>query len=157
MNFMNFLTTTYQKTNLKTKYITLLLNNGNKNKIENLFLKTIKEIQKSTKKQYLSIIKLSIINNYTVLLLKNSKNKKFKQKNVKKIMIPFLLKKQNRITTALNTIILLSKKTANKSFFISLKLEILSLLELKKQNSLKEELYKLIFLKKNFAHFRWFI
>lgn len=148
----------FHKTILKEKFIKLILKKGNKNKIENLILKVIKKIQKSTKKSYLYFIKLTIINHYKVLMLKNSKNQNLKRKNVKKLMIPFLLKKQSRIITALNTIIILAKKAINKSFFISLKLEILKSFELQNNNdNIKEDLYKLIFFKKNFAHFRWFI
>lgn len=147
-----------KKKTIKNKFINLLSINGNKNKIEKLFLKTIKEIQKSTKKQYLNILKLSIVNNYTVLMLKKSKNQKFKRKSLNKTMIPFLLKKQNRILLSLKSIIIMSKKNSKNSFFLSLKLELMHLfLELKMKKNFNEELYKLIFLKKNFAHYRWFI
>jgi len=90
-------------------------------------------------------------------MLKSSKNQKFKRKNQKKTMIPFLLKKQNRILLSLKSIIFISKKNSKNSFFLSLKLELINkFLELKTKN-MNEELYKLIFLKKNFAHYRWFI
>lgn len=146
-----------KKKTIKDKFIKFLLVNGNKGKVENLFLEIIKEIQKSTKKQYLNVFKLSVLNNYTVLMLKSSKNQKFKRKNQKKTMIPFLLKKQNRILLSLKSIIFISKKNSKNSFFLSLKLELINkFLELKTKN-MNEELYKLIFLKKNFAHYRWFI
>nr|QYC61857.1 ribosomal protein S7 [Actinocyclus sp. mgcode 4] len=153
-----YLSTVVKHKTLKVKFINLLLKNGNKNKIENLFLKTIKEVQKSTKKQYLNNIKLFILNNYTVLMLKTSKNQRLKKKNKNKTMIPFLLKKKNRILLSLKSIILLSKKKSKNSFFLSLKFELIhSFIELKTKSNFNEELYKLIFLKKNFAHYRWFI
>jgi len=146
-----------KKKTLKTKFVNLLLKNGNKNRIELLLLKTIKEVQKSTSKQFNCLIKLSVIQNYTVLMLKNPKSQKFKRKNLKKIMIPFVLKKHNRILTSLNTIILLAKKKSKKSFFLSLKTELLNSFEIKTKDVIKEELYRLTFLKKNFAHYRWFV
>lgn len=91
-------------------------------------------------------------------MLKKSKNQKFKRKSLNKTMIPFLLKKQNRILLSLKSIIIMSKKNSKNSFFLSLKLELMHLfLELKMKKNFNEELYKLIFLKKNFAHYRWFI
>ena len=150
----NFFSTLLQKT-LKKSFINLLLKNGKKHKIENSFFYVIKKTQKSTKKSFLHMLKLLIVQNYVIFSLKKLKNQKFKKKNIKQTMIPFVLKKQNRLKLSLKTIIFLSKKTLKKSFFLALKLKLMESLELK--ISIQNELYKLIFLKKNFAHFRWFI
>lgn len=147
-----------QKKLLKNKFINLLLKNGNKNNIEILFLNIVKNINKSTKKSFLNVIKYSIVNNYIILMLKKSKNQKFKKKSLKKTMIPFILKKQNRLLLSLKSIIFLSKKNSKNCFFLALKSELIdSFLNFKTKTHYNSELYKLIFLKKNFAHYRWFI
>jgi len=155
LSFHNNFSTTFLRKTTKKTFINLLLKSGKKQKVEKKFLLMLKETQKCTKKNSLNIFKSLIVQNYTIFSLKKLKNQKFKRKNAKQTMIPFILKKQNRIKLSLKTIIFLSKKILKKSFFFSLKSKLVELVELK--NNIKEELFKLIFLKKNFAHYRWFI
>lgn len=147
-----------KKSLLYSKFITLLLSNGKKNKIELVLLKMIKELQKITKKQVLDIIKAVILKNYSVMMLKKPKTQKFQRKNFKKVLIPYLLKAPSRVISALKTILWLAKQKANQSFFLLLKNEILiSFNKLTMNSTIQSDLYKLVFLKKNFAHYRWFL
>jgi len=147
-----------KKKSLYHKLITLLLSKGKKNKTELIILKVIKELQKTTKKQVLDIFKAVILKNYSVLMLKKPKVQKFQRNNLKKVLIPYLIKIHDRSIVSLKTILWLAKQKSNQNFFLSLKTEILfSFKDLIKNDTNQEDLYRLTFLKKNFAHYRWFL
>lgn len=147
-----------KKSLLYSKFITLLLDKGKKNKIELVLLKTIKELQKVTKKQVLNVIKAVILKNYSVVMIKKPKTQKFQRKNLKKVLIPYLLKAPYRILSSLKTILWVAKQKSNQNFFLALKNEILiSFNKLTTNPTIQSDLYRLVFLKKNFAHYRWFL
>ena len=147
-----------KKSLLYSKFITLLLDKGKKNKIELVLLKTIKELQKVTKKQVLNVIKAVILKNYSVVMIKKPKTQKFQRKNLKKVLIPYLLKAPYRIISSLKTILWVAKQKSNQNFFLALKNEILiSFNKLTTNSTIQSDLYRLVFLKKNFAHYRWFL
>merc|ERR1712174_82298 len=101
---------------------------GKKNTIELVLLKTIKELQKVTKKP---------------------KTQKFQRKNLKKVLIPYLLKAPYRIISSLKTILWVAKQKSNQSFFLALKNEILiSFNKLTTNSTIQSDLYRLVFLKK---------
>ena len=114
-----------KKSLLYSKFITLLLDKGKKNTIELVLLKTIKELQKVTKKQVLNVIKAVILKNYSVVMIKKPKTQKFQRKNLKKVLIPYLLKAPYRIISSLKTILWVAKQKSNQNFFLALKNEIL--------------------------------
>jgi len=147
-----------KKSLLYSKFITLLLDKGKKNTIELVLLKTIKELQKVTKKQVLNVIKAVILKNYSVVMIKKPKTQKFQRKNLKKVLIPYLLKAPYRIISSLKTILWVAKQKSNQNFFLALKNEILiSFNKLTTNSTIQSDLYRLVFLKKNFAHYRWFL
>lgn len=129
----------------------LLMKHGGKNTSEVILKKTVKSLQKNHKKNYLDIVRTSIVNSYNVLLLKSSaKPKRFKGK------IPYIIKKKNRIILCIKNIILATKTRSKAPIFLNFREELLNSAK-QKSTSVQSELYKTIYLQKNFAHYRWFV
>jgi len=106
----------------------------------------------------LNVIKAVILKNYSVVMIKKPKTQKFQRKNLKKVLIPYLLKAPYRIISSLKTILWVAKQKSNQNFFLALKNEILiSFNKLTTNSTIQSDLYRLVFLKKNFAHYRWFL
>merc|ERR1712228_1071227 len=111
-----------------------------------------KELQKVTKKQVLNVIKAVILKNYSVVMIKKPKTQKFQRKNLKKVLIPYLLKAPYRILSSLKTILWVAKQKSNQNFFLALKNEILiSFNKLTTNPTIQSDLYRLVFLKKKFC------
>jgi ribosomal protein S7 len=140
---------------LKNKVINSLLISGNKVTSEKLLLKSIKLLQKLTKKSYLNLLQLCILNIVPIFKMNTQKFKKGKRKYFKEV--PSFIKTDSlRIMLALKY---LKKSSAHKntSFDTSFANEILSSAQSKSQTvEKKNELQKQILLKKKYLHkFRW--
>lgn len=148
-----------QKFELKGKIINHQINNGNKRTSEKTLLQCVKSFQKTSLKNYKKIIQLAVINTTPVFLLKDIKKLKKRRKN--KIVIPFIPKKNLRISYSIKNIILeaLKKKSFEiKNSYKSLSQEILlsaykKSATVKKKNDSQEQALKR---KKQLARFRWF-
>lgn len=141
---------------IKNKFENLLMKKGKKQLAKKIFQKTLKRLQKETKKSSLDILKLSFINDYMILFNKTlNKKKKFKTALLLQKQIPYILKKQKRIFFSITNLINKAKKKTNSFFFLSLKEEIILSSSIK-DPKFKYEIYKTAYLNKSFAHYRWF-
>ena len=138
---------------LKKKFYSHLMSQGKKNTCENLFLKSLKAVQKNTKKDHKSLIQLSIIDNTTVIQLKHVKKKR--RRTTKEF--PFILNKKNRITQSIKSILKISNEKKKEKFFHNLSNTILASSDYK-NNILKtkETKHNEALAKKKYAFFRWF-
>lgn len=143
---------------LKNKMINNLMKNGNKKTCEKIFLKSLKIFQKTTFKSYKQIIKLALKNNTAVFSLK--KIKKGKKRRRQTIDVPFIPKKNIRITNSIKTILkeILKKKYNFKTFYKNLTHEFWLTARkesdiLKKKEDIQEQALKT---KKQFGRFKWF-
>lgn len=137
--------------NLKNKIINLLTKNGNKAKSENVFLKSIKNMQKTTTKSSSELVKLAVINSTPSIELKEVKQKKRKTRRY----LPFVLGEKNRTNKALKTLVTYSK--IKKPIWLGLGLTLTSTLEIENEiqkNNLEK--HKTAILKKKYVKFRWF-
>lgn len=137
---------------LKIQIYNLFLLNGNKNICEKLFLKTIKVIQKLSKKNSIDLIKLAVINNSYSIEIKKLKRKRKKIKE-----FPYIPNKKTRIFLALKNILSISKNK-HDNFHNKLKQQILESsknagVSIKKKEAVQEQSLKL----KKYAHYRWLI
>jgi len=139
----------------KNKIINVFMKNGNKNISEKILLKSLKLLQKSSKKPFQHLIQLAVINTALTFKLNEQIVKKGKRKS-KKIIPLFILKDSSRIMVSLKYIKInayKSKNSANKN----IAKEILSFSFLK--NQLVEQKTKLqtrILLNKRYlSKFKW--
>jgi len=147
-----------QKFKLKGKIINHQIKDGNKRTCEKTFLKCLKSFQKTLTKNYKKIVQLAIINTTPIFLLK--KTKKIKKRRKKETIIPFIPKKNIRISYSIKNIVLeaLKKKNFSTKNYKNLAQEIfLSAYKksetTKKKNETQEQALKR---KKQLARFRWF-
>ena len=142
---------------IKQKVFNLIMKKGKKQTSEKLFLKSVKLLQKSSKKNTVNIIKISIVNSTPLTKMKIFKrNKKRKTKHV--ISFPYLLTFKQKNTLGIKNLILLSKSQKNsKSFFNNFCDQLINASN--KQGKIIENISKHhneSFLKKKFSNFRWF-
>jgi len=143
----------YNKKYLKTFFLTVLMLNGKKNITEKILLKKIKLFNKLTKKNFNSIIIVSLKNNYPLLFRLNLKRRN------RLIPIPILIKSSKRIRYLFKifTTQYIKKSKSNISIDNYLFSEFLdcskNIGSLKKIN---ESEYKNCFLNKTFINFKWF-
>jgi len=102
-------------TNLKNKIINFNIVDGKKQISEICFLKCIKLLQKTTKKNTKNIVKLAIVNNLYLLYLKLLKKKNFN------INIPYLINKKIRINFSLKIIVKRAFKSSKKKILFKFK------------------------------------
>ena len=146
-----------EKTNLKTKIINSLMINGEKKTGEKILVKFLKNLQKSTNKNYKSLIQLAIINSTPTFKLNEQVVKKGKRKSIKSTP-SFILNDSLRITTSLKSMKkIISKNNNSNHFYISLVKEILASTQLKSSVvDKKNELQKQVLLNKRYlSKFRW--
>ena len=133
--------------------------NGKKRLSENLLLKTLKDLQKVSKKNYKKFLKLCLIYITSIFKLNtllNTKNKK-KKKIIEKNSFIVIKKKKTRTSTAVKFISKIAKN--GKANFYNKKLcnEILSVL--KNESSIikiKNDWQEKVVLKKHiFSYYRW--
>jgi ribosomal protein S7 len=99
---------------LKKKWITLLMKNGNKKTCEIITLKSLKKLQKLSTKQLKNIIKLSVLNSTPIFKIQINTNKKQKKKNRKIRVSPiFINRTKIRTSSALKYIIATLKTKQN--------------------------------------------
>lgn len=111
----------YKKLYIKDKLVNHIMKNGKKSIVENLMLKSYKEIQKMSSTDTKSVFELALLN--TIIAFKIDKTNKKKKKTIIIIEKPRFLKSNNtRFSLALKLIL----KTLNKkiSFFLSFSDEI---------------------------------
>lgn len=145
------------KIQLKEKFINHYLYNGNKKKCETILLKSFKSLQKTSKKPYKKVLKLSIINSspiFRIVVLKKKKRKK--QKFVKEVPT-FVTNKFERISWGLKYILHFRKSLINSCFYSYLKNELLlSARNIGEGNILKINFQKKAIEKKRLlSYFRW--
>nr|YP_009495451.1 ribosomal protein S7 [Eunotia naegelii]AWQ64098.1 ribosomal protein S7 [Eunotia naegelii] len=147
-----------QKFKLKSKIINHQIKNGNKRTCEKTLLKCLKSFQKTLFKNYKKVVQLAIINTTPIFLLKEIK--KLKKRRKKETIIPFIPKKNLRISYSIKNIILeaLKKKSFSVKNYKNLAQEMLLSASkksetTKKKNEIQEQALKR---KKQLARFRWF-
>lgn len=148
---------TLNKLEIKNRIYNISLNNGNKKTGEKNVLRTLKKLQKLSKKQHLNIISLAIKNSTPALKMNKQKLKKSKKKANQEIPT-FIQNNFLRINLALKYIILNSRKRSESvSFYFKLSNEILESSILKSSSiEQKTELQKQILMQKNlFFKYRW--
>ena len=143
--------------NIKTRIYNTILNSGQKETKEKIFLKSQKKIQKMTTKNNSKILKLAIKNTSPAFKINKQKMKRRKKKAVKEI--PYFIKNDFfRINTAIKHITLNSKSNSEFSnFYSKFSQEIMKSSRSKSESIVqKTEIQKRALLKKNlFFKFRW--
>jgi ribosomal protein S7 len=144
---------------LKSKLIKLLLKNGKKETGEKLLLKSIKDLQQSSKKSSKILIQLAVLNTTPVFKLYTFKNKKKLKGEKKKREAFFFLKHLSlRTSLAIKDIISSVKQQNFNSFYIAFSREILQASQNKGPVvNAKNELHKKVLLnkKKILRFYRW--
>nr|UDP55447.1 ribosomal protein S7 [Schizostauron trachyderma] len=148
-----------KKINIQSKLINHLMGGGKKNTSEKILLKSFKDLQKSSKKKSIKIVKLALIYSTSIFKLHKIKNKKVKKRANSVREIPaFISNKHSRASSSLKLIISNVRKKKEYNFYKKLKNEIILNAENKSSSSvtLKNELQKSILAKKHyFLYYRW--
>jgi len=142
---------------LKDKIVNVLMKNGSKHTSEKILLKSSKLLQKSSKKNFQSLIQLAIINATSTFKLNEQIVKKSKRKS-KKITPSFILKNSLRTMTALKFIkTAVCEKGNSIGFHKNLTKEILTSSSLKGQSvEQKTKLQVQVLLNKRYlSKFKW--
>jgi len=139
---------------IKKILLNSLMKSGVKNTSEKLLLKTAKLLQKGLlKKNFESIIQLSIINSSPHVYIKSIKRRKRES-----LKVPFLFNNSKKISYAAKFIVkecFLDKSLS--TFQDKVSLELLKSANFEGQNIKKtEELLKSAFINKKFSNYRWF-
>jgi len=142
---------------LKRKIVNTLMKSGRKTTGEKILLKSLKSLQKSTDKNFKTLLHSAIINSASAFKVNEQAVKKGKRKAIKTIP-SFIISDSLRITTALKLIARVSSKNKNSDFlYKKLVAEILSSSALKGRSiDEKNETQKQILLNKRYlSKFRW--
>ena len=139
---------------MKNKIVTKLMKSGLKFKSEQIYLKSVKTLQKKVQKSHYEIIKLAIVNSSPFANVRKKFNKR-KRRVIKEV--PYVLTESNRINFAITNILLLVKKRSVKNCISNFVEELIQSAKNNSESVLKKnELHKEAFLKKKYAAFRWF-
>lgn len=140
----------------KGKFMNHYLYNGNKKTCETILLKSFKSLQKTSKKPYKKVLKLSIINSSPIFRIVALKKKQQKRVFVKEVPT-FVTNEFERISWGLKYILHFRKSSINSCFYSYLKDELLlSARNIGEGNVLKINIYKKATEKKRFlSYFRW--
>lgn len=142
---------------VKNQIVNSLMKNGKKHTGEKILLKLSKSLQKSTRKNFQTIIQLAIINLTPAFKLNEQTMKKGKRKS-KKMTLSFIIKDSLRVMTALKSIKeVAQKEKSSGSFSQRLCKEILDT-SLFKSSSIEQKvkLQNQILLNKRYlSKFRW--
>jgi ribosomal protein S7 len=144
----------YNNITVKKKLWNYLMVYGRKTRSQNIFIKSIKLIQKTVKKDLQRIISLAIINSLPLFHAKKLIKKTGKQKFLQEI--PFVLSKNQRIALSIKYILLILKTEKQTKISKLIKLQFLSYSKLSLQKK-TDSLQKFLIEKKKFAKFRWFL
>ena len=142
---------------LKSKIINTLMINGRKTAGEKILLKSLKSLQKSTDKNFKTLLHSAIVNLASAFKVSEQAVKKGKRKTVKSIP-SFIISDSLRITTALKLLTKTSMKIKSSNFlYKKLVGEILSSSVLKGQTiDRKNEIQRQILVNKRYlSKFRW--
>lgn len=147
-----------KKLEIKTKLINNITINGEKKTSEKILLKSLKELQKSSKKQVKELVRLALIQSIPIFKLHRISNKKLKKRNRRVKEIPaFISKTSARTSLAIKFILASIEKKKSNNFYLKLK-ESLLITAQSKGNAveLKNELQKRSLLHKRFLkYYRW--
>ena len=145
-----------RKIKIKNKIINHLMLNGEKKTGEKILLKSLKELQKYSKKQSKKLIELALIFSTPIFKVHKITNKKRKKKNIKEIPT-IITTKRARISLAIKFILKTLKNQKSNYFYTEFNKEIL--LSIKNEGSaiqMKNEVQKQVLLKKHFfSYYRW--
>jgi len=144
-----------KKASLRVKMVNSFMKNGKKTSGEKILLKFIKFLQKSTNKNYVSLMKLGIINSTPIFKLNEQIVKKGKRKAVR-VTPAFISKNSLRVMIALKFINKIVSKGSN-SFYKDFGNEIINSAQLKSSTvDKKNELQKQVLVNKRYiSKFRW--
>lgn len=142
---------------LKNQIVNSFMKNGKKHTGEKILLKLSKSLQKSTYKNFQSLVQLAIINVAPAFKLNEQTMKKGKRKS-KKVIPSFIVKDSLRVMTALKSIKDVAQKDkSSNSFYKKLNSEVLGASSMKGASA--EQKTKLqtqvLFNKRYLANFRW--
>lgn len=143
--------------NLRTKMINTLMLRGKKNTSEKILLQFAKRVQKSSTKNFKTLVQLAIINSTPTFKLNEQIVKKGKRKTIRSTP-SFITSDSLRVMTSLKFIkstVLKNKKSTK--FYESFAYEMLAATSLKSQVvDKKNELQKQVLLNKRYlSKFRW--
>jgi small subunit ribosomal protein S7 len=143
---------------IKNKLINHLTVNGKKNESEKILLKSVKELQKISKKSSKKLIQLALVSATPIFKLNIITQKKRKKKKQKSKIIPaFIYSKSSRISFAIKLIVATARKKKNQTLLTKIPEEIL-LSAQHKGNAIdaKKDIQKQAFLNKHlFKYYRW--
>jgi ribosomal protein S7 len=142
---------------LKDKIINVYMKKGKKHTGEKILLKFSKLLQKSTKKNFQSLVQLALINSTSAFKLNEQAMKKGKKKS-KRVIPSFIIKDSLRIMTALKFITSIAYKNKRSiSFYKSLVKEVLASSHFKSHSiEQKNKLQTQVLLNKRYlSKFRW--
>ena len=115
-----------KKIEITRKLVNHLVINGKKPKSEKIVLKSIKALQKTSKKSSQKLFQLALIYNTPIFKLNTITQKKRKKKKQKVKIIPaFISNKTSRISFAIKFIVTTASKKSNQPLFQKLLNEIL--------------------------------
>ena len=143
---------------IKNKLINNITLDGKKKTSEKILLKSLKELQKSSKKQSKEILKLALIQSTPIFKLHRISNKKLKKKNRRVKEIPaFISKTSARTSLAIKFILTGIEKKKSNNFYLKLKENLLITAQAKGNSiGLKNELQKQsVQHKRFFKYYRW--
>lgn len=143
---------------IKNKLINNITLDGKKKTSEKILLKSLKELQKSSKKQSKELVKLALVQSTPVFKLHRISNKKLKKKNRRVREIPaFISKMSSRTSLAIKFILKSIEKKKSSNFYLKLKENLLVTSQAKGDAvKLKNELQKQsIQHKRFFKYYRW--
>ena len=147
-----------KKINIKNKIVNHLTVKGKKNKGEQILLKSIKKLQKSSKKASQKVFQLALVSATPIFKINKITQKKRKKKQQKSKIIPaFIHNKKARISAAIKYIIASAKKNKTRSFFSTLLNEFSSTAQYQSQAiETKKEIQKQASINKHlFKYYRW--
>jgi ribosomal protein S7 len=142
---------------LKNQIVNSFMKDGKKHTGEKILLKFSKSLQKSTQKNFQSLVQLAIINLSPVFKLNEQTMKKGKRKS-KKIIPSFIVKDSLRVMTAVKSIKnVVQKDKSSNSFYKKLNKEVLGTSSMSSLSvEQKTKLQNQVLLNKRYlAKFRW--
>ena len=140
----------------KDKITNHLTQQGKKTKSEKILNKSIKELQKNSKKQTNILIELSLILSSVVFKIRTIKNKKNRKKKVR-IRPTFIANQNKRFSFAIKLIVLTARENHKNCFHNKLKDEFFSAAQFKSHlTKTKKDLEKQALKEKHlFKYYRW--
>lgn len=138
---------------IKKKILTKLINNGIKSSSEKILRKTIKTLQKNSKKNHKEILKKAMINSSPIVKVKQIKRRR---KQIKEF--PYIISKNLRLSFGLKSMFKVINSKKKMNYFYKELVEELLLTATNKSIStkVKKDIHEHAFKTKKYANFRWF-